>query len=118
MFSRDVQTRPIADIIYFMTSPDSTNCQSPVDCNEARLRTLRMFPFEEMEVANIFTAWHEMFWGYFQGQGCCHPCWYHGRDLQDARTIIFWNELPKLFGLPAWHQLEERRRISLAENPA
>ncbi|KAJ7509612.1 hypothetical protein B0H11DRAFT_1960292 [Mycena galericulata] len=116
VFSRDAQTSSIIHILSF--SVRLGVCQNSPPCHVAQLRAMQAMQGRQWPNANVFTAWGENDWYDLSETGLCDAC------LQEARCRYlyvqheFWNQLPRMFDLPEWDELEAMRQIALAEYPA
>ncbi|KAJ7438798.1 hypothetical protein B0H11DRAFT_1752382 [Mycena galericulata] len=55
-----------------------------------------------------FLAW-DGFWDIFTGRADCTPCITAGKEGYKTALVKFWDDLPRMFSLPSWSELEVLR---------
>ncbi|KAF7356135.1 BTB domain-containing protein [Mycena venus] len=110
-----VQMLQVLKICKFLsTSSDEDNCEDSAQCNRLRLRINsahidRIFSSQSIPL----TYWGNYSWDAMKDRGMCTHCITMSRSLHTAARENLWNELPEMFGLPAWEELEQMRQVAL-----
>ncbi|KAJ6582146.1 hypothetical protein B0H19DRAFT_984317 [Mycena capillaripes] len=114
VFSDGIRRQPFAAILSFLSisKTEESLCNSWTLCNTARLATIQNYPWSRG--FDIFDVWGENNWADLEGKGLCELCLEEAQDLHQRGKQKFWDELPKVFGLPDWATLEQMREAALA----
>jgi hypothetical protein len=54
-------------------------------------------------------------WREMEELGVCERCMAESKKVHAAARQAFWDQLPEMFQLPGWEELEEMRRVTLAK---
>ncbi|KAJ7479375.1 hypothetical protein B0H11DRAFT_1808742 [Mycena galericulata] len=58
----------------------------------------------------VLDFWHgDGFWDIFTGRADCTPCITAGKEGYKTALVKFWDDLPRMFSLPSWSELEVLR---------
>ncbi|KAJ7612187.1 hypothetical protein FB45DRAFT_843489 [Roridomyces roridus] len=88
---------------------DIQGCKSAANCREARLAAVAALSTEIQEYPTIpLGVWSEEDWYRVPGE----PCSSCSSALEEARKS-FWDDLPQMYGLPSWAELEKMRVAAL-----
>ncbi|KAJ7142129.1 hypothetical protein C8R43DRAFT_1016403 [Mycena crocata] len=108
-----IQTQTTAtDSLRFLSYPlDIDGCESPLPCRALRLDTIddlgreliRASPFDALDVWTL-DDWENL-------GDLCDTCLRVLKDTHQSARQKFWDELPQIYGLPPWEELE---RVKLA----
>jgi hypothetical protein len=110
--SAQIQQSP--KILKFLTVSKNArdNCADPVKCNRTRLD----ISFQKHEVMHRNMTWPLDFgatiWPVVERE-ICDNCVTEAKALHAAAREKFWEELPEMFGLPGWGELEKMRQGAL-----
>ncbi|KAJ7611812.1 hypothetical protein FB45DRAFT_843901 [Roridomyces roridus] len=106
---RQVQFRATGVLGCFLDPVKIPNCKSPMRCLEGRLsatnrvcRTDSIFPSSPLDV------WNEDAWDEFEEQ-FCSTCLAFLRARHQSKRRELWDDLPKMYGLPPWEELEKMK---------
>ncbi|KAJ7715206.1 hypothetical protein B0H16DRAFT_1616873 [Mycena metata] len=115
LIGHDSQRKHIHKIYQFLSVVKKTggSCADPTKCN-ALFQRLSLTPLQYS--ASPLDGWGE---GTFQvlahtGSGMCNNCFTENKALHAAARQEFWDQLPQMFGLPGWAELEEMKRVALS----
>ncbi|KAJ7509619.1 hypothetical protein B0H11DRAFT_1846688 [Mycena galericulata] len=103
-------------IVRFRTiyKEDGDQCDDHSECNR-----LRFILTDEQSVwrSMMWTldAWPDRRWGWMEGLGICKSCVADAKILHAQARQGFWDQMPQMFGLPGWDELEEMRRVALSD---
>ncbi|KAJ7148517.1 hypothetical protein C8R43DRAFT_1009204 [Mycena crocata] len=92
---------------------DETACDDWTECNRLRLK----FVNESDTWGNAtwtLDAWGDGFWTLLENMGMCEDCLTDSKAMHASARQAFWAQLPTMFGLPGWEELEQMRRIALS----
>ncbi|KAJ7464373.1 hypothetical protein FB451DRAFT_1263351 [Mycena latifolia] len=109
----------VAQIQYFpkavgflsASSSETTDCDDWAECNRALLSIASgnlayLSMTEPLETG--LRLWQELEYG------VCGSCLKAAQVHREADRQEFWNQLPQMFGLPGWEELQEMRRAALS----
>ncbi|KAJ7736551.1 hypothetical protein DFH07DRAFT_944377 [Mycena maculata] len=108
-----IQIHPITEILSFLAIPtdEFSACEDYKTCNTIRLYAIQVYPWSLH--LDMFNAWGEDDWD--RTDGLCEPCLAEAKGAFQRGQQAFWNDLPSVFDLPDWEQLEQMRRAAPAE---
>ncbi|KAJ7715209.1 hypothetical protein B0H16DRAFT_1340120 [Mycena metata] len=89
------------------------SCADPPKCN-ALCQRLPLSPELWALSAYPLDGWGEAAWRSFAYAGMCNNCVTENKALHGAGRQEFWDQLPQMFGLPGWAELEEMKRVALS----
>ncbi|KAJ7751705.1 hypothetical protein B0H16DRAFT_1724068 [Mycena metata] len=89
------------------------SCADPTKCNELCHR-YALNPGLWGFSANPLAVWGEGIWRNLADGGMCDGCVVENKALHAAARQEFWDQLPQMFGLPGWAELEEMKRVALS----
>ncbi|KAJ7464364.1 hypothetical protein FB451DRAFT_1094162 [Mycena latifolia] len=115
LVGHSAQSRYFPNILHFLTL--SKHSQSVCDdwtvCNRLRLDIAnRTNKWQDMTCP--LDAWVKSDWKKMEQSGICETCMEEAKTIHVAARRAFWDQLPQMFGLPPWAELEEMRRVALA----
>ncbi|KAJ7464358.1 hypothetical protein FB451DRAFT_1094147 [Mycena latifolia] len=108
VFSHDNRIRPTIQIVQAV-STESSKCRDSGACNIARMITLQNHDWYDTADALVPFNWYEL-----KDNGLCETCLKSAKAMHESARQKFWDELPGMFGLPRWDELEEMRETALA----
>ncbi|KAJ7031834.1 hypothetical protein C8F04DRAFT_1396987 [Mycena alexandri] len=88
-------------------------CKDWTKCNALRLDMVFRSRLWDRN-GNPLPMWAESTWRAFAGFGICDNCVVESKALHAAARQEFWDQLPQMFGLPGWAELEEMKRVALS----
>ncbi|KAJ7617626.1 hypothetical protein DFH06DRAFT_1107361 [Mycena polygramma] len=96
----------------FLTLPSTPSCTSQEKCNHYRLTSLYEYFCEQQKGADLMPldVWNDDAWSWNE---FCDPCKIAARSHHDNALLRFWDELPPIFGLPPWQELNIMRTAAL-----
>jgi hypothetical protein len=113
LIGHSAQARYSPNILGFLTiSKDSdADCDDWVECNRLRLQFASSYNWSEMtwplDGAERWTEMDEL--------GICETCIEEAKAIHAVARQTFWDQMPQMFSLPGWEELEEMRRVALAK---
>ncbi|KAJ7148539.1 hypothetical protein C8R43DRAFT_1108075 [Mycena crocata] len=108
--SKQLQYFPRIFKFLFVVKEPNTECHDWPECNRIRLQYVH-----DMDI------WQNMHWtldawprtGEDIGNlGMCEDCTTEAEAMYATARQAFWDQLPTMFGLPGWEELEEMRRVA------
>jgi hypothetical protein len=95
------------------------DCEKWTSCNKARLEMGRLTNTNlgrGRRAISPLDVWREPVWAAAEQmfKPLCSNCVTEAKALQAVAREKCWDELPKMFGLPGWEELEEMRRLALS----
>jgi hypothetical protein len=115
LVGHQAQTEYFHKTIAFLSvsKDDEADCDDWTECNQRRLEVDTDHIWENMRWT--LDAWSEGDWTEMAELGICDGCIEEAKALYAAARQVFWDQLPQMFGLPGWEELEEMRRVALAQ---
>ncbi|KAJ6571179.1 hypothetical protein B0H19DRAFT_936860 [Mycena capillaripes] len=114
---RTLETTSVSDVLQFLYMPRQIfGCQSPAKCEE--VRTAAHFDAEDWrayEAEDTFLPFD--IWGnvhdWSRLSSCCATCVSSMRTTHWEAKLAVWDQLPQIFRLPNWKQLNEMKAEAL-----
>ncbi|KAJ7162675.1 hypothetical protein C8R43DRAFT_919596 [Mycena crocata] len=114
-----LRTTCTSKALQFLWDPASiAGCVSPTDCSAARFQARfdkeqlwAELTFGEVEPDSPLSIWATSDW---DGIDVCDICMSAMKDAHHAARQSLWDELPKIFGLPNWTELEKMKAEALS----
>ncbi|KAJ7753411.1 hypothetical protein DFH07DRAFT_1061510 [Mycena maculata] len=105
------------DILAFLTDPLTIDvCVSIGDCNMERQNImpsvredLRHYPSDPLWATWIAEDWEKL-------DGVCPPCLAILKETHQAARRAFWDQLPEMYGLPPWEELEAIKTAAIGDD--
>ncbi|KAJ7031839.1 hypothetical protein C8F04DRAFT_1109261 [Mycena alexandri] len=115
LIGHSAQRHHLHKIIGFLSIVKNSGgtCKDWTKCNALRLRW-GLRPELWTHNGNPLGVWVEGTWRAFAGIGLCDSCVVESKALHAAAIQEFWDQLPQMFGLPGWEELEEMKRAALS----
>ncbi|KAJ7464396.1 hypothetical protein FB451DRAFT_1561704 [Mycena latifolia] len=109
------QTQYFPKILGFLlvSKYDSADCNDYIECNRLRLEVASIVDHWR-DMTWTLDAWEEGDWEDMAERGICETCMNEAKALYAAARQGFWDQLPQMFSLPGWEELEEMRRVALS----
>ncbi|KAJ7166803.1 hypothetical protein C8R46DRAFT_1351066 [Mycena filopes] len=113
LVGHSAQVHAFPKIVRFLSTPNDENadCEDWAECNRIRLQVAHVSA-TWVDMTWPLDFWNEDIWLAVQNDGMCERCIKDGRALHAAARQEFWDQLPEMFGLPGWEQLEEMKRVA------
>ncbi|KAJ7083812.1 hypothetical protein C8R44DRAFT_53503 [Mycena epipterygia] len=114
LIGHSAQSRYFPKMLSFLwVSKDSdAECDDYTECNRLRLELAANFEHYWSWMTYILAAWGDDEWQEMEDIGICETCIEEAKALYAVARTEFWEQLPQMFGLPEWKELEEMRRVS------
>lgn len=110
--SAQIQFFPKIIAFHFPGKTQYSDCADWTRCNAVRLE----YAGEEgWSMRRPLEAHYDEYWVDIEASGLCGTCLDEMKEQHKSAKQQFWDDLPHLFGLPDWPELEEMRRIALNE---
>ncbi|KAJ7500465.1 hypothetical protein B0H11DRAFT_1714417 [Mycena galericulata] len=102
-----IQSHYAIKILSFLTDPfDIEGCTSPAECAIARFRAAGNI--QDRYLDDTLNAWSEVgHWDMLES--VCPICLAALKTTHEAARQAFWDELPGIYGLPSWEELEKMK---------
>ncbi|KAJ7494264.1 hypothetical protein B0H11DRAFT_2392492 [Mycena galericulata] len=104
-------------VMRFLHFPvDSPGCSSPAECTPVRLRgleLLRLYREDYIQQADPLLIWRGDDWDSLEMDDICFVCLTRMKILHQQARQEFWEQLPQLYGLPGWTELEKLKSAAL-----
>ncbi|KAK7024854.1 hypothetical protein R3P38DRAFT_3193769 [Favolaschia claudopus] len=112
-FAWSPQIHKIFSFLFVASNEDDEECQDWAECNKCRIHASSHIlpPISQGNPGSVLRWFTEEAWG---NVGLCEHCLREAQEMYKAATQTCWDELPKMFGLPEWEQLEQMRNAALA----
>ncbi|KAJ7751703.1 hypothetical protein B0H16DRAFT_1840140 [Mycena metata] len=89
------------------------SCANPTKCN-ALCQRMSLHPSLWTHNAYPLEVWSEDEWRRAADHGMCNNCVVESKAFHAAARQEFWDQLPQMFSLPGWAELEEMKRVALS----
>lgn len=117
--ARILETTSISRVLEFLCPPGHTpGCDGPASCAECRAkirlsveRRRNYQPQNPLQQFLPFSIWDESDWDYLES--CCNPCLASMKAHHQLAKQSVWDDLPQIFGLPTWAELERIKAEAL-----
>ncbi|KAJ7509588.1 hypothetical protein B0H11DRAFT_2270009 [Mycena galericulata] len=116
VIGHSAQIQYFPEIVHFLTihKEDGDECDDPSECNRLRLIMAdEDFQWRGMTMWTL-DAWRDADWEWMEELGVCESCVAEAKILHGQARQGFWDQMPRMFGLPGWDELEEMRRVALS----
>ncbi|KAJ7751702.1 hypothetical protein B0H16DRAFT_1373743 [Mycena metata] len=115
LIGHSAQRNHLHKIYQFLSVVKTTggSCANPTKCN-ALCQRLSLDPSLWTYSACPLGGWGEGTWRSLADDGMCNNCVVENKALRAAARQEFWDQLPQMFGLPGWAELEEMKRVALS----
>ncbi|KAJ7879307.1 hypothetical protein B0H14DRAFT_1614643 [Mycena olivaceomarginata] len=111
------QMRQYPKIVHFLSVSKDRNdedCLDWAECNRIRLTFLQLGPQLCPYMNWPLEIWSGgPLWAALAGMGLCEPCTTEAKARHAAARQECWDELPRMFDLPGWDELEQMRRAAV-----
>ncbi|KAJ7464371.1 hypothetical protein FB451DRAFT_1403060 [Mycena latifolia] len=113
VFSHNTRMRGATEILAFLaiSKDQSSTCDNWVACNGVRSEKLQYFAWTSTNHA--LDGWRIGDWHDLRDWGLCKSCLDEAHEIYKCGRKKFWDELPGMFALPGWDELEEMRDAAL-----
>lgn len=110
------QMRHLPKILSFLSVPKDAEaeCDDWPECNRVRLEYTCDEDIWATDMSWPLEAWEAYRWSELESAGLCEYCITEAKALHAAARQEFWDQLPQMFGLPKWEELEELKRVALS----
>ncbi|KAJ6582236.1 hypothetical protein B0H19DRAFT_1019240 [Mycena capillaripes] len=96
-----------------VSKDEDDDCTDWTECNKFRLGLTGLNKDLSAFMSCPLDIWSEVLWTRMD-QIICSNCMTEAKALHAAARQNCWDELPKMFGLPGWEDLEEMRQAALS----
>ncbi|KAJ6582144.1 hypothetical protein B0H19DRAFT_928272 [Mycena capillaripes] len=117
LIGHSAQMRWLPTIVDFFSIPrdDEDECEDWTQCNIICLQSLHDHRTAwSSNMSWPLELWSEASWLALQADGLCDNCMMEAKSLHAAAKQKFWDQLPQMFKLPGWEELEELKRVALS----
>ncbi|KAJ6582138.1 hypothetical protein B0H19DRAFT_928180 [Mycena capillaripes] len=113
--SEQMQYLPQILSFLFVAKDQETECEDWARCNLIRLQYLHHHSTVwSFNMSCPLELWMENSWSDLEAHGLCGSCMTEAKGLHAASKQKFWDQLPKMFNLPGWEELEELKRVAFS----
>ncbi|KAJ7464362.1 hypothetical protein FB451DRAFT_1094151 [Mycena latifolia] len=112
LVGHSAQTQYFPTIIAFLPAPSVGDMCDWHRCNTNRLCVARD-NLQSLSMREPLEASDELL-SHIKSIDMCESCVEEAKALYAAARKAFWDQLPQMFGLPPWAELEEMRRVALS----
>ncbi|KAJ6548096.1 hypothetical protein DFH09DRAFT_628608 [Mycena vulgaris] len=105
--------RGASEIVQFLSDPlNIAGCESPAECARLRLQAIKRSGTMTRACASIpLSVWPPFSWTYLRN--VCPACLTVFRETHSAARQAFWDQLPAMYGLPSWAELETMKAATI-----
>ncbi|KAJ7751690.1 hypothetical protein B0H16DRAFT_1691275 [Mycena metata] len=97
----------------YVVKQSGGSCRDWTVCNTVRLTAVST-PVLSAHSAYPVDIWGGQNWLTLKEAELCNSCLAESKALHAAARQEFWDQLPQMFGLPGWAELEEMKRVGLS----
>ncbi|KAJ7715186.1 hypothetical protein B0H16DRAFT_1701820 [Mycena metata] len=97
----------------YVVKQSGGSCRDWTVCNTVRLTAVST-PVLSAHSAYPVDIWGDQNWLTLKEAELCNSCLAESKALHAAARQEFWDQLPQMFGLPGWAELEEMKRVGLS----
>ncbi|KAJ7684264.1 hypothetical protein DFH06DRAFT_2756 [Mycena polygramma] len=104
-----------ADILRFLFDPlDIEGCSTSRKCLTKRMRAMQRNRHNLFDPSGPLTIWDEDEWDFLNG--LCSACLPILKKTHEDARQKFWDQLPEIYGLPDWEELERLKSAAIGPN--